>query len=131
MSIFRQESKEGHLVVDHRASPGLKPSDLIGAGFSDAQADALAVGEGKMFEAATLTCAHCNGTVIKNPRRARARGHCTKCNDFVCDGCAALGECYPIKAVIDNVLGSDKPNPLLVSPLLRGTAPNIQGDDLK
>lgn len=120
-------------MVDHRASPGLKPSDLIGAGFAQPQAEALAVGEGRMFEAATLTCGHCNGVVIKNPKRLRTRGHCAKCNDFVCDGCAALGECYPIQAVIDNVLGSDKPQNIeLVSPLLRGTQANLSlGDDLK
>lgn len=131
MSIFRQESKEGHLVVDHRASPGLKPSDLIGAGFNPLQAEALAVPEGKMFEAATLTCGHCNGTVVKNPKRTRERGHCKKCNDFVCDGCAALGDCYPIQAVIDNVLGTDKPNPFLISPLLRAGTPTTQGDNPK
>ena len=114
-------------MVDHRASPGLKPSDLVSAGFNPVQASALAVGEGKLFEAATLTCGHCNGTVIKNPARQRARGHCMKCNNFVCDGCDALKQCFTLQADIDSALGSDKPfNQNLLSPLLRDTA--IQGD---
>ncbi len=76
----------GYLFVDHRASPGL-PEDI-----------ARAVGyvpelcrEGKMFEADTLTCAHCKGVVVKNPFRTRERNHCSKCSyHYICDGCAYL-----------------------------------------
>lgn len=111
-----QARKEGYLLIDHSASPGLSPEDLLKAGLNPG----LAVGEGQMLETATLTCAHCNGTVVKNPKRSRPRGHCSKCDSFVCDGCAALGECFPFSAVAENIVGSDKPfDPFLLSPLLR------------
>ena len=41
-----------------------------------------------VHEVDTLHCKHCGCVVIKNPDRTRARGHCTKCDWFVCDVCA-------------------------------------------
>jgi hypothetical protein len=41
-----------------------------------------------VVEVDTLHCRHCGGCVIKNPDRVRPRGHCQKCNWFVCDPCA-------------------------------------------
>jgi len=73
---------EGYLFVDHRASPGLPPEMARKMGFDPAQ-----VAEGKVFEAATLRCCHCPSVFIKNPGRTRERGHCYKCNDFICDAC--------------------------------------------
>lgn len=78
-----QKSREGYLMVDHRASPGL-PADIARA----AGYDPDAVGEGKLFEAATLTCAHCKVSVVKNPFRVRERANCPKCDHhYICDGC--------------------------------------------
>jgi len=73
--------REGYLLVDHRASPGL-PEDL-------ARRMGVAAGS-KLGEVATLTCCHCKTAVIKNPFRQRERYDCPKCNfKYVCDFCAA------------------------------------------
>lgn len=118
-------------MIDHRASPGITPEDLIKAGLNPH----MAVPGGQMVELATLCCGHCNAMVIKNPKRTRDRGHCKSCDDFICDGCVAIGGCYPLQAYADHVLGTDLPdNQLLLSPLLRvyGARPTelsiIQGD---
>lgn len=116
----RQASKQGYLLIDHRASPGLTAEDMIRGGMDPT----LAVGEGKMLEAATLTCGHCQGTVIKNPNRKRERAYCAKCTDYICDKCHGIGGCYTLEAVVQDHLGSDKPdNIFLLSPLLRTVAP--------
>lgn len=74
----------GYLMVDHRASPGL-PEDvarLVGY-------DPRLSGEGKVYEADTMTCAHCRGVVVRNIFRTRERHSCVKCGDhYICDGCA-------------------------------------------
>lgn len=107
-----EKSREGYLLVDHSFSPGL-PADVARAsGY-----DPALCGEGKRFEAATQTCSHCGGSQVKNPLRTRERGHCSKCNHFLCDPCAAVlkltGECKPYVAYTDRVCGSDKALPPL------------------
>jgi hypothetical protein len=82
--MFSQKSREGYILLDHRASPG----------FTEEQARTLNLPyeqtkEGAMFEAASLTCAHCKCAVIKNPLRTRERAHCFKCNHYICDLCEA------------------------------------------
>ena len=78
-----QRSREGYLLVDHQASPGL-PEDVARlSGY-----DPRLCGEGKRFEAATLTCSHCKCAVVKNPLRTRERHHCFKCHHYICDLCA-------------------------------------------
>jgi hypothetical protein len=78
---FRQM---GYLVVDHRFSPGL-PEDVARASGYDPKM----CGEGKVFEADTLTCSHCKCVVVKNPLRSRDRHSCLKCgNHYICDPCA-------------------------------------------
>lgn len=76
--------QQGYLMIDHRASPGL-PEDVARA----TGLDPKLCGEGKIFEAATLTCSHCKVAMVKNPLRTRERGHCRKCNHYICDGCVA------------------------------------------
>src|ERR1700704_492956 len=72
----------GELRIDHSASPGL-PEDVARAiGY-----DPKLCGEGKVFEAATLTCWECRGVVVKNPLRSRDRHTCS-CNNYLCDMCA-------------------------------------------
>jgi hypothetical protein len=79
-----QRKQQGYLLVDHRASPGLPEDIARQCGY-----DPKLAGEGKVFEADTLTCAHCKTAVIKNPLRTRARAACHKCNyHYVCDLCA-------------------------------------------
>lgn len=76
----------GYLFVDHRASPGLPENVARWAGY-----DPRLCREGKMFEADTMTCAHCKGVVVKNPLRTRDRHYCTKCSGhYICDGCAYM-----------------------------------------
>lgn len=74
----------GYLTVDHRASPGLSEQDAIKFGYHPNQ-----VKEGSFLEADTYKCAHCSTHVIINPWRERARNKCFKCNDYICDNCAA------------------------------------------
>lgn len=76
--------KPGYLIIDHRASPGLPEDVAQKAGY-----DPLFCREGKTFEADTQTCSHCKVVVIMNPERVRTRGHCVKCNHYVCDTCTA------------------------------------------
>jgi hypothetical protein len=77
--------QEGYLMIDHRASPGLPEDVARKAGY-----DPRFCGEGKIFEAASLTCAHCKVSVVKNPLRDRERASCQKCGwHYICDFCAA------------------------------------------
>ena len=76
--------REGYLLIDHRASPGLPEHIAVASGF-----DPRDLAGGRMFEAATLTCKHCKTTVIKNPWRGRERHTCARCGyGFICDECA-------------------------------------------
>ncbi len=79
-----QNRDGGYLLINHQFSPGI-PEDI-------AQRIGLPpelVGEGKMLEAATLTCAHCKTAVMKNPLRVRERAMCSKCSfRYICDFCA-------------------------------------------
>lgn len=86
MTVLRQGSlrQHGELMIDHRASPGI-PENLARA----LGMDPALVKEGKLLEAATLTCAHCKCTVMKSPLRTRERGSCHKCSGhYICDNCA-------------------------------------------
>lgn len=99
--------REGYLFVDHRASPGFSPELAQRLGLDPSQ-----VGEGKVMEAATLTCKHCGVVVVKNPDRVRARARCSKCDAYVCDNCAPL-PCRPFAQVVDDVLDGKTPIPVL------------------
>ncbi len=81
--------REGYLEINHSMSPGFYGHPLLG--------------EGKIFETATQTCAHCNDIVVMNPLRRRARGYCPKCDSFICDACQAK-ECLPFDKVLDDQL---------------------------
>ena len=75
--------KMGYLMVDHRASPGLSELEARQAGY-----DPKLSGEGKVYEADTMTCSHCKCVVVKNPFRVRERPHCFQCDHYICDICA-------------------------------------------
>lgn len=75
-----QHPRLGNLLIDHRA------------------------GGGKLFEADTSTCAHCQRVVILHPDRTRLRGYCPKCDHYVCDNCAG-GECTPFARILENFNG--------------------------
>jgi len=77
--------REGYVMVDHRASPGLPEDVARMCGY-----DPALCREGKMYEAASLTCAHCKVAVVKNPLRTRERANCAKCGfRYICDLCDA------------------------------------------
>lgn len=102
---------EGYLMVDHRASPGL-PADFYKP--LGIESPPIA-GEGKMVEAATITCSHCNGVVVLNPLRTRPRAYCAKCDHYICDICHQRSQDpqyshLPFEKVVDAVVGSDKVN---------------------
>lgn len=103
---------EGYLFVDHRASPGIPPELAQKLGLDPKQ-----VGEGKVMEAKTLTCNHCKAVLIFNPLRTRERGHCFKCNAYICDTCKAVGECRPWAQVVDDVIDGKTPIPVLARDL--------------
>lgn len=100
-SLNARPRREGYLMIDHRASPGL-PDDIARA----IGMDPRYAGGGKLYETKTLTCEHCKGVVLKNPLRTRERGHCAKCSHYVCDGCfaemqAALYVHTPFEALVE------------------------------
>ena len=76
---------EGYLMIDHRSSPGLTEEHARTLGMPAKQ-----LGEGALFEAATLKCHHCPTpfVFIVNPARKRPRHHCKKCKGYICDHCA-------------------------------------------
>jgi len=81
-SMSSLKRHEGYLLVDHRASPGLPEEIARQAGY-----DPKFCGEGKIFEAASLTCSHCKNSWIKNPLRTRERAYCSQCDHYICDWC--------------------------------------------
>ena len=85
MTNFAYQIKDGgYLLVDHSVSPGLPEDIALQRGW-----DPKLCGEGKKWEAGTLTCAHCKCSVVKNPLRVRERAKCDKCGwHYICDICA-------------------------------------------
>lgn len=97
------KSLDGYLMIDHRVAPGMPEEVVRKAGI-----DTPAVGAGKVFECATLTCYHCATVVIQNPMRKRARNYCGKCDRYICDACGAAAampgyEHRSFKEVVDMV----------------------------
>lgn len=88
--------REGYLLIDHRDSPGV-PADLL----RNAGLEGPAVGAGRTFESATVTCLHCNGMVILNPDRKKPRGYCSKCDGYVCDRKECGETCRPFDKLLD------------------------------
>jgi len=80
--MLSQKSREGYILIDHRASPGFTEEQALLLNLPYSQ-----VKEGAVFETASLTCSHCRNAVLKNPLRIRERAHCFKCNHYICDIC--------------------------------------------
>ncbi len=117
-------NKEGYLMIDHRASPGIPEGYFQALGF-----DMPEVPGGSMAEMAVLVCAHCQHQHFKNHKRTRERASCQKCGGaYICDVCEWRSRQpdyvhTPFKKVIDDVTnGKSIANPHLVLPVhLRGT----------
>lgn len=95
-----KRSQEGYLQVDHRESPGVPETILHATG--------MPVGAGRgVFEAATITCAHCCRVMVRNPLRTRDRAWCSKCDRYICDWCGAAmaksGECRDIERIVEEL----------------------------
>lgn len=116
---------EGYLFVDHRASPGIPEDKARLMGYEPSQ-----VAEGKVLEAATIQCFHCNAILVINPRRTRERAYCMACNGgYICDLCDAERrkpdyQHLPFRKVVDLVAtGEVTAVSLGVRPLLIPTKP--------
>lgn len=106
--------QQGYLMVDHRASPGLSEQEALAAGY-----DPRLSGEGKVYEADTMTCSHCKSVVVKNPFRTRDRPHCFQCDHYICDICA-------VKAKTEDVhMPFSKLMDLTLKQAILGTNPNL------
>jgi len=108
-----ERAREGYLLIDHRASPGIPPDQARAFGIPPERA-----GEGKIYEQATLTCAHCRTAIVKNPYRLRPRENCAKCgNKYICDFCHGQMQHpdyvhFPLERHIDIAYGDGKQIPL-------------------
>ena len=111
--------QQGYLLVDHRASPGLTEKEALAAGY-----DPKLSGEGKVYEADTMTCAHCKAVVVKNPFRTRDRPHCYQCDHYICDICAVKAKTQdqhmPFSKFIDQTL----------SQVINGSSPTLLSNSL-
>jgi len=56
---------------------------------------------GVLEEWPAATCAHCGVVVLLNPARVRERGHCRKCNAYICDKPVCHAECNPIEQMVE------------------------------
>ena len=96
-----KRSLEGEILIDHRASPGLSPEDLVGV-------PVPAVGKGELYESPLVVCSHCQYCVIIEPKRTRERAWCAKCDQYICDDCALQMrqtlECRSVDRQIDQML---------------------------
>ena len=96
---------EGYVLIDNRASPGITPHFVHQSGSKGIGVPA--VGEGKMLEASTITCAHCQRGVILNPQRSHTREWCSKCDHYLCDGCGLIkrvdGQCRNLNQLFDKL----------------------------
>ncbi len=90
----------GYLLIDNRNNEGVSEKQVVDAGLP-------LVARSGLFEAATITCNHCNAIVVINPDRTRARGFCVKCNSYICDNCYgilhATGVCRTMTQILDEL----------------------------
>lgn len=98
-----KRSKEGYLIIDHRATEPVPDEIMI--------RDGLPPGSGRgVFESATYTCSHCEHIVVLNPNRTREREYCRGCDSYICDGCGVLKKsgapCKTYKQIIDEALSA-------------------------
>jgi hypothetical protein len=100
MARHSRRSLEGYLSVDHRNSPGLPKDFFQKIGLNVETPKDLT--EGRLCEAATITCCHCGTVMIKNLLRTRERGHCSKCDEYVCDNPVCRIECKPFRKTLDD-----------------------------
>lgn len=102
-----KRSHEGYLLIDNSNNEGV-PDELLRT-----MPIALPTGAGRgKFEAAIVTCAHCQIGVVINPLRNRERAYCRKCDHYLCDTCGAAygasgGECKLFRKKVDELQEAD------------------------
>lgn len=106
--------QQGYLLVDHRASPGLTEQEARLAGY-----DPKLSGEGKVYEADTMSCSHCRCVVVKNPFRTRDRPHCYQCDHYICDMCAVKAKTQDVHMPFSKIIDINLKQAAL------GTNPNL------
>lgn len=98
------KQREGYLFIDHTQGPGVTEADLAKI---PKKARGLAVPGGTKVDTATITCAHCQRQIIRNPWRQRERNRCWECFKYICDDCAVhlkvSGRCVTYEAVFDKL----------------------------
>ncbi len=99
-----KRARDGYLMLDNRAGPGLTPADMAQIGLAGHPGYA----GGKLYEWAVMSCGHCAKDVVLNPERTRERGWCACCDRYVCDTCKAAGDCRPVEKMIDQLLKSPR-----------------------
>jgi hypothetical protein len=117
MARFSKRSLEGEVYIDHRNSPGLPPEIAAMMGVPAAM-----VAKGQTCELAFYVCSHCDCSIIKNPERVRPRDRCQKCDQLICEECAALlwfyGECRErdkrLDTLQEQIESFGSPSPLLI-----------------
>jgi hypothetical protein len=102
IDMSSKKRHEGYLLIDNRFGPGVSEEFARASG-----KECVNVGEGRMYESATVTCSHCHTVVVLRPDRSRERGYCRKCDHYICDNCttvmAKTFTCRPLNAVIDDL----------------------------
>lgn len=99
-----KRSKEGYLMLDHRASYAPVPDEML-------RASNLPTAAGKgLFETATYTCSHCQYVVVMNPQRTRERAYCRTCDSYICDGCGEAKKngkaCRTFAQIVDEAMNA-------------------------
>jgi len=57
--------------------------------------------EGRVTNGCTWMCVHCNAHHNVEPGSGKLRGYCTRCDGFVCPGCADA--CVPLEQMLENL----------------------------
>jgi len=83
MTVRSKRSREGYMMLDHRASPGLSEFHT----WNDDLPPGSLTG---LFEGPTYTCSHCTRVVVMEPQRTRERSFCMGCAHNICDDCGAI-----------------------------------------
>jgi hypothetical protein len=98
MPYLSNRSQEGHLLIDHRNSPGITEADLLLLPESARHRFFPTKG---LFECPTIRCCHCGTMFLVNPDRTRQRGHCQKCDHYICDSPVCHANCTPFMQQVE------------------------------
>lgn len=87
----------GELTVENRHSPEPLIYRLV-------DGERLVIAAGETARLPTLTCSHCNCTVVLHPQRSKPRRWCRRCNHYVCDAPGCNRDCTPILDCVELAL---------------------------